>query len=122
MTIEEELRTKLELIRESVTATKFATEALLSRVNRIESDLNNSDERVDSLSEKSIRIDETMKTILKSMSDMGTDLRAIRNSVLSTIMGASFIWLVGTAVTTFYSRNEMQRINEKTPASIGKNA
>lgn len=122
MTIEEELRTKLELIRESVTATKFATEALLSRVNRIESDLNNSDERVDSLSEKSIRIDETMKTILKSMSDMGTDLRAIRNSVLSTIMGASFIWLVGTAVTTFYSRNEMQRMNEKTPASIGKNA
>ncbi|MFA9202099.1 MAG: hypothetical protein ACEQSC_00920, partial [Candidatus Nanopelagicaceae bacterium] len=60
--------------------------------------------------------------ILKSMSDMGTDLRAIRNSVLSTIMGASLIWLVGTAVTTFYNRNEMQRTNEKTPASIGKNA
>lgn len=122
MTIEEELRTKLELIRESVTATKFATEALLSRVNRIESELNNSDERVDQLSEKSIRIDETMKTILKSMGDMGTDLRAIRNSVLSTIMGASCIWLVGTAVTTFYSRNEMQHTNEKTPATVGRNA
>ena len=122
MTIEEELRTKLESIRESVTATKFATEALLSRVNRIESDINDADGRVDQLSEKSIRIDETMKTILKSMSDMGTDLRAIRNSVLSTIMGASFIWLVGTAVTTFYSRNEMQRMNEKTPATISKNA
>ena len=122
MTIEEELRTKLELIRESVTATKFATEALLSRVNRIESELNNSDERVDQLSEKSIRIDETMKTILKSMGDMGTDLRAIRNSVLSTIMGASLIWLVGTAVTTFYNRNEMLHTNQKTPASISKNA
>ena len=122
MTIEEELRTKLELIRESVTATKFATEALLSRVNRIESELNNSDERVDQLSEKSIRIDETMKTILKSMGDMGTDLRAIRNSVLSTIMGASFIWLVGTAVTTFYNRSEMQHTNERTPATVGKNA
>ena len=122
MTIEEELRTKLELIRESVTATKFATEALLSRVNRIESELNNSDERVNELNEKSIRIDETMKTILKSMGDMGTDLRAIRNSVMSTITGASLIWLVGTAATTFYSRNEVLHTNEKTPASISKNA
>lgn len=122
MSIEEELRTKLELIRESVTATKFATEALLSRVNRIESELSNSDERVDLLSEKSIRIDETMKTILKSMGDMGTDLRAIRNSVLSTVVGASVVWITGTAITTLYGRNEVNRVNEKTPAAISRNA
>lgn len=122
MTIEDELRTKLESIRESIIATKFATESLLSRVTRIESDLYNSEDRIDLLSDKSIRTDETMKVILKSMGDMSTDLRAVRNSVLSTIVGASIIWALGTAFTTFYTQSSQHDRSSKIQATVAKNA
>lgn len=110
MTLDEDIRLKLEAIRESIVALKFATDNLLERVNRVEQDLCDSDARLDLLSDNSIRTDETIKTIVKATNDMSVDIRAVRNSILSTIIGASLIWLVGTAFTTFYAHRETTHV------------
>lgn len=91
-------------------------------MNRIESDLNASETRVDLLSDNLIRTDEVMKTIQKTMEHMSVDVRAVRNSVLSTIVGASLVWVVGTAVTNLYGQNSVQHLKEKTAATVAKNA
>jgi hypothetical protein len=105
MTTEEQLAIKLELIRDSIVGFKFATDALEIRANKMESDLAECRSRISDLSNTGIRVGEQLSVINKSMDVMSTDIRSVRNSVLSAIIGATFIWLVGTAVSTFHLAN-----------------
>jgi hypothetical protein len=102
MTSEEHLTAKLEIIRDSIVGFKFATDALEIRANKIESDLAECRTRISDLSNTGIRVGEQLSVINKSMDAMSADIRSVRNSVLSAIIGATIIWLVGTAASTFH--------------------
>jgi hypothetical protein len=107
MTSEEHLTAKLEIIRDSIVGFKFATDALEIRANKIESDLAECRTRISDLSNTGIRVGEQLSVINKSMDAMSADIRSVRNSVLSAIIGATIIWLVGTAASTFHLTNNI---------------
>jgi uncharacterized protein YoxC len=102
MTTEEQLASKLETIRDSIIGFKFATDALEARANKIELDLADCRSRVSDLSNTGIRVGEQLSVINKSMDIMSNDIRSVRNSVLSAIIGAMIIWVTGTAISTFH--------------------
>lgn len=112
---EEILATKLESIRESIIEFKFATDALETRANKIETELVDCRSRIAELSNFGIRTSEQLGTINKSMDAMSADIRAVRNSVLSAIVAAMILWVSGTAFSTIY-------INRNTPAVAGRTA
>jgi predicted nucleic acid-binding Zn-ribbon protein len=107
MTTEEQLAIKLESIRDSIVGFKFATDALEIRANKMESDLAECRTRISDLSNTGIRVNEQLSVINKSMDTMSTDIRSVRNSVLSAIIGATIIWLIGTAASTFHLTNSI---------------
>lgn len=113
MTTEEQLSSKLESIRDSIVGFRFATDALETRAHKIELELADCRNRVSELSSAGIRVGEQLHTINRSMDAMSTDIRAVRNSVLSAILAATLIWVAGTAFST------MQTQRQNAPAVAG---
>lgn len=101
MTTEEQLAAKLEVIRDSIVGFKFAADALEIRANKIELELADFRSRISELSNSEIRVGSQLANINKSMDAMSSDIRSVRNSILSAIMGALIIWVTGTAISTF---------------------
>lgn len=114
---EEILASKLESIRDSIIGFKFATDALQNRADKIELELADCRSRIVELNNSGIKVGEQLGTINKSMDTMSVDIRAVRNSVLSAILGATIIWIAGTAVSTFHLGN---RLPASTQAVAGR--
>lgn len=102
MTADQDLASKLELIRDSITEFKFDILALEKGSAKIESELADCRSRIAELSNSEIRVGSQLATINKSMDAMSIDIRAVRNSVLSAILAAVIVWIGGTAFSTFY--------------------
>lgn len=102
MTAEEQLASKLELIRDSITGFKFAIEAMEKRADKFERELAECKSKVIDLSDSDIRSGAQLAVIESSMSAMSHDLRSVRNSVLGAILTAMIIWIGGTAFSTFH--------------------
>lgn len=102
MTAEQELASKLELIRDSITGFKFAIEAMEKRADKFERELADCRAKVIDLSDSDIRAGAQLAVIESSMSAMSHDIRSVRNSVLGAILAAVIVWISGTALSTFY--------------------
>lgn len=102
MTAEQELASKLEWIRDSITGFKFATQVLEDRADKVESELADCRSKIAELSNNAIGVEYQLSTNNKAMERMSTDIRSVRNSVLSAIIAAVIIWVAGTAFSTQY--------------------
>jgi hypothetical protein len=102
MTAEEQLASKLELIKDSIVGFKFAIEAMEKRADKFEKELAECRSKVIDLSDSDIRSGAQLAVIEASMSAMSSDLRSVRNSVLGAILTAVIIWVGGTALSTVY--------------------
>jgi hypothetical protein len=102
MTAEEQLASKLELIKDSIVGFKFAIEAMEKRADKFERELAECRNKVVDLSDSDIRSGAQLAVIETSMSTMSSDLRSVRNSVLGAILTAVIIWVGGTAFSTVY--------------------
>jgi chromosome segregation ATPase len=102
MTAEEQLASKLELIKDSIVGFKFAIEAMEKRADKFERELAECRSKVVDLSDSDIRSSAQLAVIEASMSRVASDLRSVRNSVLGAILTAVIIWVGGTAFSTVY--------------------
>jgi hypothetical protein len=102
MTSEEQLASKLELIKDSIIGFKFAIEAMEKRADKFERELSECRSKVVYLSDNDIKSGAQLAVIETSMTAMSHDLRSVRNSVLGTIFAAVIIWVGGTAFGTVY--------------------
>jgi hypothetical protein len=102
MTAEEQLASKLELIKDSIVGFKFAIEAMEKRADKFERELAECRSKVIDLSDSDIRSGAQLAVIETSMSTMSHDLRSVRNSVLGAILAAVITWVGGTALSTVY--------------------
>lgn len=118
MTPEEALQLKLESIRDSVIGFKYVTDSLVERNNETESDLRNLNDRVSRIDNNSIRTDERIANIERYIDAMRGDIRAVRNSVVGAIIGATIIGLTGLAVVGFSVKVQTYA----TPAIAGRAA
>jgi hypothetical protein len=114
MTNEEQLAAKLESIRDSIIGSKFVIDVLETRANKTELELAECRSRISDLSNTGIRVGEQLAVINKSMDMMSEDIRSVRNSVLSAIIGAMIIWVAGTVVSTFH-------VADKAPSAVQLN-
>lgn len=129
MTPEEQLASKLELIRDAIVAVKFATEAseskssfisnaLSARVTKLESDLLECFAKIAELSSASILTSEQLRSVLKAMEVQTAATRAVQSNVIGAILVAVIISVTGTAVSTFYRSG----IANQQPAIAGRAA
>jgi predicted DNA-binding protein (UPF0251 family) len=102
MTAEEQLAVRLESIKDSIVGFKFAIEAMEKRADKFERELAECRNKVVDLSDSDIRSGAQLAVIETSMSTMSSDIRSVRNSVLSAIFTALIIWVSGTAFSTVY--------------------
>lgn len=107
MTQEEQLTSKLESIRDSIVGFKFATDALETKADKIELELADCRARIAELSDAGILVREQLRSFNKSIEDEAIDFRAVRNSLIGAILTTVFIWIVGTAFSTIYTRNRL---------------
>ena len=102
MTAEEQLTSKLESIKDSITGFKFAIESMEKRADKLERDLSECRSKVVDLSDSDIRSGVQLTAIESSIGAMLQDIRSVRNSVLAAILAAMIFWISGTALSTFY--------------------
>lgn len=120
MTPDELLASKLESIRDAIVSSKFAMDALESRNNEIEAELTFFRSRIAELGNSEIRVEMQLTTINKSMDAMSIDIRAVRNSVLSAILGATIIWVAGTVFSTLHGNPRSTLIHNTGVPTSGK--
>ena len=99
--IDEQIKTKLETIKESIIGHKFIVDSLLDRSDKLETELRNYQAQLQELRNNTVRTDERIATIQRYLDGMSTDIRAVRNSVVGAMIIAVVIGISGVAVSTF---------------------
>lgn len=117
MDSEEIIRTKLETLKDSIIGFKFAIDSLQDRADECELEIKNCQQKLDDLKYGSALNVERITAIQTKLTNMDSDIRSVRNSVLAAIATATIITVVGTA---FAVNNG--KILPLTQPSIGKNA
>lgn len=103
--IEDQIKTKLETIKESIIGHKFVVDNLLDRSDKIEIEMRSYQSQLQELRNNTVRTDERIASIQRYLDGMSHDIRTVRNSVVGAVIVAIVIGVSGVAVSTFSRTN-----------------
>ena len=99
MEIDEQIKSKLETIKESIIGHKFIVDSLLDRSDKLETELRNYQAQLQELRNNTVRTDERIATIQRYLDGMSTDIRAVRNTVVGAMIVATVVGVSGLALS-----------------------
>ena len=96
----DQVASKLEIIRDGIIGSKYITDSLLDRADKLENEIRTQQAQFQDLSRNTIRTDARIATIERYLDGMNSDIRTIRNSVVGAIVVAIVIGVASIALST----------------------